>query len=196
MALVKLGYAFELTSEPSRVAQAKHIVLPGVGAFGDCMTQLKQRGLIAPIVERVKSDGVPFLGVCVGMQIMADEGEEFGLHKGLGLIPGVVRRLADPIGNPGEMRVPNIGWREVVPSYNSSSFGASLKSSNAYFVHSFAFEAHDSRDVAATIDFNGAKIAAILHRKNVVGFQFHPEKSGPTGLSLLKRAIDQAPVVA
>ncbi len=196
MALTALGYAHELTSAPDRVASAERIILPGVGAFGDCIAGLKERGLVAPIVDSVRGRGVPFLGICVGMQIMAEAGEEFGHHDGLGLLPGVVRRLPEPAEPSGMLRVPNVGWRVLQPRASDPLLGDLTPGTMAYFVHSFAFEAAETSDVAATFDFNGKCATAVVHRDNMVGFQFHPEKSGPEGLAILRRVIDWMPVGA
>jgi imidazole glycerol-phosphate synthase subunit HisH len=190
MALTAVGAVFEVSSDPSEVASAGCIVLPGVGAFGDCMAGLVERGLVGPLRYAVLDRSVPFLGICVGMQIMADRGEEFGSHQGLGFIRGVVRRLPEPVALRGATRVPNVGWRELHFRVNAPL--SSYRGSMCYFVHSFALDDCDTNDVAATFDFNGRDVPAIVARDRMTGFQFHPEKSASAGLGLLQRFVEGA----
>jgi glutamine amidotransferase len=176
-----------VTDDPKAVAAAERIVLPGVGAFGACAGALRGiPGMIEALDRRVRTEGAPFLGVCVGMQLMADAGEEMGTHAGLGWIAGRVRRLA-----PGTMdaKVPHMGWNDVVPRVDHLL----IVPGEAYFLHSFAFEANGSgSDVIATTDHAGPVTAAI-GRDNMLGVQFHPEKSQAYGLALLKRFLSWRP---
>jgi imidazole glycerol-phosphate synthase subunit HisH len=175
-----------VTADPDVVARAERIVLPGVGAFAACMSGLQAvPGMVDALHRRVIDDGAPFLGVCVGMQLMADAGEEFGKTPGLGWIGGTVRRLAptDP-----DARVPHMGWNDVVPRGG----GSLVQPGEAYFLHSFQFDAADPAHVAATSDHGGTVTAAVA-RDNLVGVQFHPEKSQSYGLSLLSRFLDWRP---
>lgn len=188
-ALRQVGADYTLESDPAAVERASRIILPGVGAFGDCMQGLRERGLIEPVVRAVRERGVPFLGICVGMQIMATRGEEFGDHPGLGLIEGVVRRLPDPVDPAGRLRVPNVGWREIAPRADDPVLGELPGGTMTYFLHSYAFEAENSADVAASFDFNGRRVTGAVRRDNMHGFQFHPEKSGPAGLDILHRFV-------
>lgn len=188
-ALNHLGAAFEITEHPELILAAEQVVLPGVGAFRDAMDGLARRGLVKPLREVVRR-GTPLLGICLGMQILADRSEEFGLHEGLGFIPGTVKRL--PEGGEGSniIRIPNVGWRALKPVPGDPFLGDLARGTMMYFVHSYAPLVEDAAHVAATIEVNGVDVAAAIRRGNVVGFQFHPEKSGPAGLDLLRRFLD------
>ena len=172
-----------ITADPEAILRADRIVLPGVGAFGACAANLRAiDGLEAALRERVLETGTPFLGVCVGMQLLADRGEELGQHAGLGWISGAVRRL-DPAGT--DAKVPHMGWNDVVPVSDHPL----IAPGEAYFLHSYAFEGDD---VIARTDHAGPVIAAI-GRDNIVGVQFHPEKSQRYGLALLARFLEWRP---
>ncbi len=169
-----------VTAAASDVARADCIVLPGVGAFGACAAALRAiDGMENALNDAVIAKGKPFLGICVGMQLMADHGHEFGVHKGLGWIPGTVRRMV-----PEGLKVPQIGWNEVQPT----SPGL-IVPGYAYFVHSYAFDATSSADIAATATY-GTPIVAAVRRANMLGLQFHPEKSQAYGLALLCRWLE------
>ncbi len=178
-----------VTADPAEVRAATRIVLPGVGAFGACAAALRAiPGMEEALEETVRGKGRPFLGICVGMQLMASEGHEFGVHKGLGWIPGIVRRM-EPKGPDGEpLKVPQIGWNEVVPS----PAGVLVEPGYAYFVHSYALEAANDVDVAGTASY-GAEITAAVQRDSMLGVQFHPEKSQSYGLALLGRWLKWRP---
>jgi glutamine amidotransferase len=172
-----------ITADPDLVRGADRIVLPGVGAFGACAAALRAvPGMIDALDQRVRRDGAPFLGICVGMQLMAEIGEEMGDHEGLGWIKGRIRRLApsDPAA-----KVPHMGWNDVRPTAPHPL----IEAGEAYFLHSYAFEGDD---VVATTDHAGAVVAAIA-RDNMAGVQFHPEKSQRYGLELLKRFLTWRP---
>jgi glutamine amidotransferase len=179
-----------VTDDPDAVVLADRVVLPGVGAFAACMAALAARpGLIEAMTEAVRGRGAPFLGVCVGMQLLATKGLEFGETPGLGWIPGEVRKLepADP-----QAKVPHMGWNSLV-EVGDLPVLADLKGGRAvYFTHSFAFWPEDSRDVAAYVD-HGGRFPAAVARGNVAGVQFHPEKSQDAGLSLLARFLEWRP---
>lgn len=193
-ALRYLGWDFSTVSRPEQLAGARCIILPGVGAFGDAMTALNSCGLVEPL-RRQAREGVPFLGICLGMQVLADYGEEFGRHQGLGLIPGVVRRLESlQTGAEGSCRIPNVGWRRV--NGRAGEFGAALDDGMFYFNHSYAMDTSDPTDVTATIVINGRVVPAAVTRGNVHGVQFHPEKSGPVGLRFLRRFLERDLAVA
>ena len=175
-----------VTADPQDVLSADRIVLPGVGAFAACMGALSAiPGMVDALNDRVIQQGAPFLGVCVGMQLMADAGEEFGTHPGLGWIPGTVAKLepTDP-----QARVPHMGWNDVVPAVPHPL----IVPGEAYFLHSFAFRATHPATIAATTDHGGTVTAAIA-RDNLVGAQFHPEKSQAYGLAFLARFLDWRP---
>jgi imidazole glycerol-phosphate synthase subunit HisH len=171
-----------VTADPEIVLKADRIVLPGVGAFGACAAGLRAiPGMAEALDHRVRHDAAPFLGVCVGMQLMAEAGEEMGIHPGLGWIPGTVRAITPSEG----VRVPHMGWNDVVPL----SPHPLIEPGEAYFLHSFAFE---GEDVLATTDHGGTLTAAI-GRGNMAGVQFHPEKSQRFGIALLERFLAWRP---
>jgi imidazole glycerol-phosphate synthase subunit HisH len=171
-----------VTADPEVVRNADRIVLPGVGAFGACMAGLSGiPGMIDALDARVRGAGAPFLGVCVGMQLMAEAGEELGTHPGLGWIPGRVRALAPSAA----VRVPHMGWNDVVPLTPHPL----IAPGEAYFLHSFAFE---GECVLATTE-HGGPVAAAIGRDNMLGVQFHPEKSQRFGLALLERFLQWRP---
>ncbi|HVF93436.1 MAG TPA: imidazole glycerol phosphate synthase subunit HisH [Sphingomonas sp.] len=172
-----------VTSDPAIVARADRIVLPGVGAFGACAAALRAvPGMIDAMEQRVRGDGVPFLGICVGMQLMAEAGEEMGVHAGLGWVSGRVR-LLEPAATTA--KVPHMGWNDVVPALPHPL----IEPGEAYFLHSYAYA---GSDVIATTDHAGAVTAAI-GRDNLIGVQFHPEKSQRYGLALLERFLGWKP---
>jgi len=175
-----------ITADADVVAKADRIVLPGVGAFRACRDALVAiPGMVDAMTQAVNAHGVPFLGVCVGMQLLADAGEEFGRHAGLGWIPGTVR-LIEP--SDTAVKVPHMGWNDVVLN------GAPplIEAGEAYFLHSYHFEAADARHVAATTDHGGPLVAAVA-RDTIIGCQFHPEKSQRYGLAFLARFLDWKP---
>ncbi len=185
--------AVRVTADPAEVRAAERIMLPGVGAFGACAAALRAvAGLEEALEEAVRHHGVPFLGVCVGMQLMADEGHEFGIHKGLGWVRGAVRRMAPDAGLG--LKIPQIGWNEVRPSKTAIPGAAPelVGAGHAYFVHSYALEGADPAQVAATVDYGGPVPAAVQH-ENMLGCQFHPEKSQRYGLDLLARWLAWKP---
>ena len=175
-----------ITADPAVVAKADRIVLPGVGAFRACMDALSAiPGMIDAMNEAVGQRGTPFLGVCVGMQLLADAGEEFGRHAGLGWVPGTVR-LIEPT-DPA-IKVPHMGWNKV--SLNGTP--PLLETGEAYFLHSYHFEAADPAHIAAITDHGGPLVAAVA-RDTIIGCQFHPEKSQTYGLSFLSRFLEWRP---
>ena len=172
-----------ITADSAAIATADRIVLPGVGAFGACASALRGvAGMVEALEQRVRQDGVPFLGICVGMQLMADAGEEHGVHAGLGWMRGTVRHLTP---TDASAKVPHMGWNDVVPSVPHPL----IEPGEAYFLHSYAF---DGADVLATTEHGGAVTAAI-GRDNMIGVQFHPEKSQRYGLALLERFLEWRP---
>ena len=189
-ALRHLGAEFEVSSDPDRLLAADRVVFPGVGAFGDAMEGLRQRGLVDAI-RQVADRGTPLLGICVGCQLLLTAGEEFGRHEGLGLIPGTVRRLPGPrAGDPAAIRIPNVGWRSLDVAPGDPVLGALGPDDMVYFVHSFAPMVDNDENVAARLDVNGAAVPVAVRADNVVGVQFHPEKSGAVGMALIRRFLD------
>ncbi len=175
-----------VTADPDVVRRADRIVLPGVGAFGQCVDALHALpGMVDAMREATVEGGRPFLGICVGMQLLADVGREHGDHAGLGWIAGEVVRLApaDPA-----LKVPHMGWNQVAPAPAAPL----LVPGEAYFVHSYRFAAADPATVLATTD-HGEPLAAAIGRGNIVGVQFHPEKSQGYGLAFLGRFLAWRP---
>ncbi|MBO9499799.1 MAG: imidazole glycerol phosphate synthase subunit HisH [Novosphingobium sp.] len=183
-----------VTADPDLVRGAHRIVLPGVGNFRACYEALTAiDGLVEALEERVLSDGVPFLGICVGMQLLATRGHEHGECDGLGWIPGEVRLIerTDPA-----IKVPHMGWNDVQPMKHHGTIftnGAELiEGGEAYFLHSYHFAPDDGHHVAAMTDHGGGLVAAVA-RDNLLGVQFHPEKSQAYGLELLGRFLEWKP---
>ena len=174
-----------VTADPDLVARADRVVLPGVGAFAACMGGLEAiPGMIEAMDSAVHGRGVPFLGVCVGMQLLADAGHEHGRTAGLGWIGGDVRLMT-----PGaDYKVPHMGWNDVTPAREHKL----IVPGEAYYLHSYVFELDDEADCLATTD-HGGPITAAVGRNNVVGVQFHPEKSQAYGLAFLKRFLEWKP---
>jgi len=181
-----------VTSEPEAVRRADRIVLPGVGAFEDCMTGLSAiKGMRDALEERVIKGGVPFLGICVGMQLMAGEGREKGVWPGLGWIPGAVVRL-EPAGG---LKVPHMGWntlRFTQPHVLLEGIPDGEAGLHAYFVHSYHLATEDAATLYATADY-GQAVTACVGRDNMFGTQFHPEKSQTLGLKLIENFLRWAP---
>ena len=178
-----------VTSDPEVVAAADRIMLPGVGAFAACMKALGERpGLIEAMTEAVQAKGRPFLGVCVGMQLLASRGLEFGETPGLDWIKGDVRRV-----EPAEAaaKIPHMGWNSLV-SLGGPPLVSEIGEAPMYFTHSFAFYPTDENDVAAYVD-HGGRFPAAVAKGNVAGVQFHPEKSQSAGLALLARFLEWRP---
>ncbi len=185
-ALAAVGADATITADADVVRAADRIVLPGVGAFGASIAALRAiPGMVEALDEAVGDRGVPFLGICVGMQLMADAGEEMGVHPGLGWIAGTVRMLAPA---DSQARVPHMGWNDVTPAVAHPLVPAG----EAYFLHSYAFDAADPAHVCAATDHGGPVTAAIA-RDNMLGVQFHPEKSQGYGLTLLERFLAWRP---
>ncbi len=186
------GFALDIrvTSDPEVVKTAERIVLPGVGAFADCMAGLTGLpGMAAALQETVLGRRVPFLGICVGMQLLATTGREFGAHKGLNWISGEVVKLtpSDPA-----LKIPHMGWNNLAFTQNHPLFAGVPEGSDVYFVHSYHFRAEKPEDVVATVDYGGPVVAALCHG-NIAGFQFHPEKSQTTGQTILRNYLSWTP---
>jgi glutamine amidotransferase len=174
-----------VTGDPDVVARANRIVLPGVGAFAHCMGSLSAiDGMVEAMSSRVRGQGAPFLGICVGMQLLADQGVEHGTHIGLGWIGGTVRAIEPK----PDLKVPHMGWNDVVVTEGAPV----LESGEAYFLHGYHFEVVDQVNVAATTH-HGRELIAAVARDNIIGVQFHPEKSQAYGIATLKRFLEWAP---
>ncbi len=178
-----------VTAEPELVRGARRIVLPGVGSFKACAEGVRAiPGLVEALEERVLDDGVPFLGVCVGMQLLATRGVEHGATEGLGWIGGEVLPIerTDPA-----LKVPHMGWNDVRPMPHRDG-SVLIEPGEAYFLHSYHFACEDGRNVAAMTDHGGGLVAAVA-RDNILGLQFHPEKSQAYGIGLLARFLSWKP---
>src|SRR5262245_33253156 len=187
------GHEIVVTSDPKRVAAAERIVLPGVGAFADCMRGVSSiPGMIDTLEESVLKRGTPFLGICVGMQLLADVGREHGDHKGLGWIAGEVVRIAPKSEGDRELKVPHMGWNALSLERPHALFDNMTPDTDVYFVHSYCIKPANSEHVLATTDYGGA-IAAVVGRDNIAGTQFHPEKSQAAGLAFLQRFLTWRP---
>ena len=175
-----VGHRALVTRDPIAIKNASHLVLPGVGAFGDCMANLERFNLIEPIRSTIQA-GKPFLGICLGLQLLFTESEEFGVHKGMNLICGKVRKFVlDP-----ELKVPHMGWNQVQLQRSCPLFAEIPNGSDWYFVHSYFVEPADPGVVATTTTY-GVSFVSTVWKENIVACQFHPEKSQSVGLRLLK----------
>ncbi len=170
-----------ISNEASVIEEASHIVLPGVGAFGAAMEKIKSRLPLEVLESQVKRRRKPFLGICVGLQVLADKGYEFGEHPGLGWIPGYVEKLKDP-------RLPHIGWNNLKIRRENPILAHFKDEQDFYFVHSYAFKPKDAAHSVATT-FYGEEFSSLLNYGNIYGVQFHPEKSQRAGLQLIKNFL-------
>jgi len=176
-AFAATGQEAIVTSNKVELQKAERLVLPGVGAFAACMSALHEYGLVDLVLERVK-DGVPMLGVCVGMQMLFEGSEEFGKSEGLGLLKGRVRRFSD------DLIVPQVGWNRIHQNRQHALFSGIVDDSFFYFVHSYFCEPEDDELIVGETSY-GRNYASVVASKNVCGVQFHPEKSQAVGLKML-----------
>jgi glutamine amidotransferase len=189
-ALEHCGAAVTITSDHSTILASPRVVLPGVGAFGDAMRELQTRGLIS-VVQQLAEHGTALLAICLGMELLLDESEEFGVTTGLGIIPGRVVPVPAKTVSGAAQKIPHIGWSALYPSDGSQGWQGTRLENNAageavYFVHSFMAVPTDPGHRVADCVYGGHRIAAVIGRGNVVGCQFHPEKSGEVGLKILR----------
>ena len=184
-----LAIDIAITDDPAAIAAAARILLPGVGHYADCAANLRARpGLVAALESAVLTRKIPFLGICVGMQLLADTGREDGDTPGLGWIPGIVDRIAP---GPG-LRVPHVGWNSLAIARPHALLAGLGPDPHAYFTHSYAFTPQDPADIAATTDY-GAPFTSAVARDNIFGTQFHPEMSQRVGLQLLANFLQWTP---
>lgn len=182
LGLARAGADTVITRDPAVMAAADGLVLPGVGAFADAMAALNASGIVEPLKELVAA-GKPLLGICLGMQALFETSEEGPGVAGLGLIPGHVRRLPDC-----GLKIPHMGWNNILPQKESPLLCGLPSEPYVYFVHSFACFADEAADVLATAEY-GVSFHAAVQRGNIIGMQFHPEKSGGVGQVLLKNFV-------
>jgi glutamine amidotransferase len=180
-----IGAEAVVTSDEKVIAEADHIILPGVGAFEDAARKLRESGM-ADVVRKEAAAGKPILGICLGMQLMFDKGYEYGEHEGLGLIHGNVRPIADVI--PADYKIPHIGWNALQFKQKSPLFKYINEGDYVYFVHSY-YAADCDESVLATTEY-GAELTAAAANGSVYGCQFHPEKSGTVGMKILKAFVE------
>lgn len=194
-ALLHAGVDAQVSADRTVIGAASAIVLPGIGAFGDAMDALRELGL-ADTLRGAAADGTPLIGVCLGQQLLMSESEEFGRHEGLGIVPGRVRRF--PTGMYGEgrrnpLKVPQVGWNTLRPPSGQSWDGTVLDGieigDHVYFVHSFHVEPEDPSVVLAETTYGDVTYASAISSGNVVAFQFHPERSGATGLHIYANLV-------
>lgn len=185
-AFESLGFNVRISADPRDIATTDKLVLPGVGAFRDCLDNLRQAGFVEPLLEHIKV-GKPLLGICVGMQMLFDESREFGIHQGLALVPGKVLRFPAKMNEAGErLKVPHMGWNNLDIKTNSPLFTHVRNGSFVYFVHSYYCAAENPADIAATCRYGDIEFCASIWRDNLMATQFHPEKSQDVGLRIFK----------
>ena len=178
-ALEVVGAKVKVNSHPEDIKKAKKIVFPGVGAFGEAMKELKRRSLVQPIKDAVKA-GTPFLGLCLGMQLLFEKSDEAPGMKGLCVLDGEVKRF-----KVKGLKVPHMGWNEIIINKDDALFANMPENPRFYFVHSYYLECNNSSDVLATTNY-GFDFTSIVRKNNIIGVQFHPEKSHKYGMQLLK----------
>jgi len=186
-ALGKVGHDAVITSDTKTILNAHKVVLPGVGAFPDCMRNLGELGLVDTVLRVIES-GRPFLGICLGLQLLFEEGEEFGVHKGLGVLPGRVVRFPDEVPDNAEelYKIPHMGWNRIKKQADAPHLADVPDGSFFYFVHSYHVVPTDKAVAATTTDY-GIEFVSSVWKDNVFATQFHPEKSQEMGLRILKR---------
>lgn len=190
LACAHAGLPAIITSEPTKIAAADGIILPGVGAFSDAMAELRKTGA-ADAVTRAVEAGRPFFGICLGLQLLMTESLEFGRHEGLCLIPGRVLPIPGDLGPNGRRKVPHVGWarltRPAPDAWAGTPLDGELDGTHMYFVHSFYVAPDDLAVVVATTEYEGLEFVSAVRRKNVFACQCHPERSGPDGLRVYRQ---------
>jgi glutamine amidotransferase len=196
LAFAHVGVEATVTGDAAELRDAQALILPGVGAFGDAMKALEERGLVE-VLHEFAATGRPLIGICLGMQLLLSHSEEFGDHAGLGLVAGKVRRFPTPeLGNDGRYgpgaKVPQVGWNHVNPpadrpgAWSSSPLEGVEVGAHMYFMHSYYVAPEASGDVLCETEYAGVRFCSALQRDNIVGFQFHPERSSDAGLAIYR----------
>ena len=186
-ALEKVGAEVVRCTSPDQLSEVRGLMIPGVGAFADCMRGVRERGFEQPIHQLVEQ-GVWVLGICVGMQILATQSEEFGITKGLGIVPGTVKQLPETAPDGSRLKRPHVGWSELHPvsqPWERTPLERISQGTAAYFVHSFHLVPDNRKHLLAEASYVGTPVSAAVQSGRVFGVQFHPEKSGRTGLAFL-----------
>lgn len=187
-AIEHVGFKPIISSCKEDLLSATHLILPGVGAFGDAMENLQKLDLISPLIEKIDS-GTPLLGVCLGMQLLFEESEEHGINKGIGCIKGSIHRFPDTIERE-KLRVPNIGWLGIEHNERSVLLNGVKSGSYMYFVHSYFASPTNRDDILTYTTYQGFEYCSSVQKNNIYAFQFHPEKSGPIGINIYKNFIN------
>jgi glutamine amidotransferase len=187
------GASVSITDNHEEIRSASRVILPGVGAFDHAMKALKDQGLIE-VIHEVAQKGTPLLGICLGMQLLLDESEEFGITKGLGLIPGRVVSIPYRTVSGEPHKIPHIGWNELIPTDSKVNWDKSIlrnigSNKSVYFVHSFMVMPEKKSNRIANCVYGGHEVVAMIARDNITGCQFHPEKSGEVGLNILRNFV-------
>lgn len=184
-----LGHGVAITKNPKIIDSATHIILPGVGAFGDAMCKLKNENLIKILENQVLVKGKPFLGICLGMQLLAKGSQEHGFNPGLGWIEADVVKFSF---KDNSLKIPHVGWNEITIHQESPLYRHLNGNCTFYFVHSYHMDCKDSNDITATCNY-GYGFTASIKKNNILGTQFHPEKSQDNGMQLLRNFLDWNP---
>ncbi|MGD9123555.1 MAG: imidazole glycerol phosphate synthase subunit HisH [Desulfarculaceae bacterium] len=188
-ACARVGMEAEITSDPMKILAADAVFLPGVGAFGDAMHNLTRLGLVQPLKE-VAEKGTPLIGICLGLQLLMNESCEFGQHRGLSLIPGEVVRFNSPKGARGSLKIPLVGWSRIQRPVSGTDHWKNTPLEDLsdgeymYFVHSYYVKPSDSAVTLSLSSYGNITFCSGIHKNYIFGFQFHPEKSGPAGISI------------
>ena len=183
-ALLLLGQEVEVTGDPERILKAEKVILPGVGAFGDAMENLKRAGL-DEVIRRVAAKGTPFMGICLGLQLLFERSDEAPGAEGLGLLEGEILKIPDQEG----LKIPHMGWNSLHLEHGGRLFRGIEEQSYVYFVHSYYLKAKDESIVKASTEYS-THIHASVEKGNIFGCQFHPEKSSEVGLRILKNFVE------
>lgn len=186
-AVESFGFKAELTNNYEKILKSSSLILPGVGAFGNAINLLEKKNLIKVIKQFALIEKKPILGICLGMQLLLSKSFEFGEHVGLDLIPGEVVKLSFKDKNK---KIPHIGWKKILFKEKNFFFEKSFNINKFYFVHSFEVKTKDPNNTIATCEYYEKKIASVINYKNIIGCQFHPEKSREGGLEFLKKFCD------
>lgn len=179
------GYKVNLVNRPEDIILSEKLILPGVGAFKNGMEKIKKKNFLQPIIEASKK-GTPILGICLGMQMLAEESQEFGKTKGFSLIKGKIKLMKLDKFN----KVPHIGWEKIFKNKEIHSGIPILKNDRFYFVHSYYFDCQKKKEIVGQVKYGNKLITAIVRKGNIFGYQFHPEKSGKSGLKVLKYFLE------
>jgi len=190
-----VGAKVVITSKPDEIIKSKYLVLPGVGAFPNAMNALEKLGLVG-ILKEFSTLNRPLLAICLGMQLLFDESDEFQRTEGLGIIPGKVTRISPNSVSNEQRKIPHIGWSGLSNSRNNGDWSETIlgdcgEKDSVYFVHSYMAVLKDPSNLIASVMYGGSEITAVVGKEKITGCQFHPEKSGEVGLSILKRFVNQ-----